>query len=129
MILVKSHTATITQTSDAMDSDLIVVGLHRMTPTTVSGQLTPKDQVAAFEALGVETSRPHKFLYDAEDYGKLPIGAEVTFAEEPGEQFIVVGPERLHSVMNVASHCSVWLSKVLITPSGNGGGASGGSGS
>lgn len=116
MIVVKSHTAHVVTVSDAIDDDDVVIGLERSEAITVRGQLTPKSHVASFEALGVEVERPFKFLYDKADYGKMPIGAEVTFEEEPAERFIVVGPERLHSIDNVASHCSVWLSNLRVTP-------------
>lgn len=130
MIEVKSHTALVEAVSDAVGADRLVVGLDRSPLREVRGMLTPKAHVAAFEATSIEIKRPHKFLFDVEDQGAFPVGSEVSFAEEPHRRFIVVSPERLHTVVDRASHCSVWLDEVFVTPVEiDGGEGSGGSGS
>lgn len=120
LIAVKSHTAIVTNNSDHVSSSKLVTGLDRSPTVTVRGQLTPKGHLAAFEATGVEMSRPHKFLYDFSDSGLISVGAEVEFIEEPGKTYIVVTPERVHAIQNIASHCSVWLDEVRVTPGGSG---------
>lgn len=116
MIEVKSHTAIVEAVSDQVDTDRIVTGLQRAEAREVLGMLTPKSLVAAFEATGVQMKRPHKFLFDVEDRGAFPVGSEVTFSEEPHRRFIVISPERLHTVMDRASHASVWLDELIISP-------------
>jgi hypothetical protein len=129
MIEVKSHTALVEAVNDVVGADRLVVGLDRSPVRKVRGMLTPKSHVAAFEATSIEMKRPHKFLFDVDDQGAFPLGSEVSFEEEPHRRFIVVSPERLHTVVDRAAHCSVWLDEVMVTAVETDGGGSQGSGS
>lgn len=78
---------------------------------TVTGQITPKQMTAAFNALGVEIERPSKFLMDLGDETPFTTNSRLTFGVR---KFYVAAPWRRHEAQDTSDHSSVWLREVMV---------------
>lgn len=94
---------------------LIVAGVSYSLGTAYKVHLYPVSSSVAFEASGLEMSRPHVLMWEPGDRDRFPIGALV---EESRGMFMVSTPSQHHEFGNQADHSFCFVNLMEIEPEG-----------
>lgn len=106
----KPHTLTLSEASEVIGGDSIVETTdHEVTAVTVLGQLTPESSASAFERYGVETSRPHLFMFEIADVGKVAVGNRFVLGER---EFVVRTPVQIWNAETRTAHATAILEEL-----------------
>jgi len=94
---------------------LIVAGVSYSLGTQYRVHLYPVSSSIAFDASGIEMSRPHVIMWEPDDRERFPVGCLV---EEKRGLFMVTTPSQHHEFGNQADHSFCFLNLMEIEPGG-----------